>query len=635
MGDGVVVSDENGRFILHNPAAERIAGVGGPDLPPEEWSRHYGAFLPDAVTPHPSDQLPLLRAMRGESVDDAAMFIRNKAQPAGAYLSVTARPLRDQEGRLRGGVLVFRDVTEQKRAADELAESEHRFREMLENVRLASVMMNERGSIIFCNDFFLRLTGWRREEVIGRDWFDSFLPSDEAERMRPEFGRWMSHGSPPGHDEHPIVTREHGQRLIAWSHTPLRDRGGQIIGLTCLGEDITERRRLQEEALKRGRLESLGVLAGGIAHDFNNILTAVLGNILLVKSGGNLDATTRHRLEESEQACLRARHLTQQILTFSRGGEPIKRVVVLEDLIRAAAASVLQGARARCDFKFAAGLWPVEADPGQLQQAVANIIANARQAMPTGGVIQIAAENLSPSAGPDAATDRASVPQVRITVRDEGPGVSAENLPKIFDPYFTTRREGGGLGLSIAYSVVTRHGGHISGSSPPGSGALITILLPAAGGASAAEPPVAEAPAAKTPAAEPAVAPEQARILVMDDEQVIREVTGGMLEHLGYRPSFAPDGAAAIAMFHRARDEGRPFAAVIFDLTVPGGIGGAEAIRALRALDPSVRAIVASGYSHDPVMADHRAHGFDALLSKPFGIEDLKEALRGLPRSPR
>jgi CheY-like chemotaxis protein len=381
--------------------------------------------------------------------------------------------------------------------------------------------------------------------------------------------------------------------------------------------------------LKTSKLESVGVLAGGIAHDFNNVLTAILGNVLLARMDLRPEEPAERRLAEAEKACLRAKDLTQQLLTFARGGEPVRKTTSIGDLVREAVSLALRGSNARCEFALPGDLWPVDVDPGQMAQVLNNLVINAQQAMPQGGVIRIRAANV-----PDGHTDRRHShapqpgPHVRISVEDHGVGIPEENLAKVFDPYFTTKEQGSGLGLAIAYSVVTKHGGRIAVESRVGIGTTFLIDLPASSPRRAEARPAATEPQAREEAAASAAAGrERARILVMDDEAPVKEVLGAMLDRFGYEPEFARDGAEALAMYRAARDSGRPFDAVILDLTIPGGMGGKDTIHKLLEIDPQVRAIVASGYSDDPVMADFRRYGFRGVVPKPFRFEDLRAIL--------
>ncbi|HTX65199.1 MAG TPA: ATP-binding protein [Opitutaceae bacterium] len=379
---------------------------------------------------------------------------------------------------------------------------------------------------------------------------------------------------------------------------------------------LEQQARLEAEVQRAARLESLGVLAGGIAHDFNNVLTVVMGNVSLAQLDGQAAASAGPFLREIERAAHRARDLTQQLLTFAKGGQPLRVPLDLAAVVREAAASVATSPDLRIDYAFAAGLWPATADKDQVVQAVRNILRNAAEAMPRGGPVRIALANdeLAGGTAPPLPAGR----YVRLAVTDAGVGIKPEVLPQIFDPYFSTKRTGRGMGLATVYSIVKRHLGHIAVESVPDRGTTVTLWLPAA------ETP---APARVTPAlptALPQPAPA-ARVLLMDDEESIRRVGAQLLERMGLVVSVASDGGDALRQFTAARDRAQPFDLLILDLTVPGGMGGKQTIAAIRELDPRVPAIVSSGYSDDPVMAEFRAHGFQGVVPKPYDASTLAE----------
>ncbi|HEX9022924.1 MAG TPA: ATP-binding protein [Geobacteraceae bacterium] len=384
-----------------------------------------------------------------------------------------------------------------------------------------------------------------------------------------------------------------------------------------LCHEILERKRIEDELLRAQKLESLGVFAGGIAHDFNNILTAILGNLSFARMQLSSN-TIAKRLEECEKATVRASELTRQLLTFAKGGEPAKRLIAPAPLIREATSLVLRGLNSVCDVRVEEELWCMEADEGQLSQALHNLLINAAQSMCDGGRIRITAENESLTAGNPHLLPPG--PYLRISVADHGCGIPEENLIRIFDPYFTTKTHGSGLGLASVYSIVKRHGGTVGVTSTVGMGSCFTIYLPAAPG----KRPEAAA-ARKSAAPDPG-----GRILVMDDEDFIREIAAEILHYRGYDVESSPDGREAVERFRRAREHNNPFAAVILDLTVPGGMGGKEAARLLRDIDPSIVLLVSSGYCNDPVLADYRQYGFDGAICKPFDADTLVEELANL-----
>jgi signal transduction histidine kinase/ActR/RegA family two-component response regulator len=381
-----------------------------------------------------------------------------------------------------------------------------------------------------------------------------------------------------------------------------------------LRAEIEQRKLAEDELLRARKLESLGVLAGGIAHDFNNFLTIVQGNAALAKlkleSGDPVDDT----LEQIASACQRAASLASQLLTFGKGGAPVRRLVSTSRLIEEAVGLARAGANVSIDVAIEDNLWSAEVDASQISHALHNILLNARQAMPEGGLIEVRGENLiaeadSPLLSPGQ--------YVRIAVRDYGCGIPSDTLPRVFDPYFTTKQNGAGLGLAAAYSIVAKHQGQITVQSKLGEGTTFCVYLPAS---------------ERSPSAEPQTSRKlhsgSGRVLVMDDEESLRGLVTRVLEQLGYQVESANDGAGAIALYEAARASGRGFDAVLLDLTVPGGMGGVDAAAKLREIDPSVPLIVSSGYSEAPILSEFQTHGFDAVLRKPWTPAELSEVVK-------
>jgi signal transduction histidine kinase len=359
----------------------------------------------------------------------------------------------------------------------------------------------------------------------------------------------------------------------------------------ALLEQMAERQRMEEELLKARKIESVGVLAAGIAHDFNNLLTGILGYVSLAKVVARPNANVIAYLTEAEQACQRATALTQQLLTFAKGGAPVRHTVSMVELLKESVGFALRGANVRSDLQIAANLWPVDVDAGQINQVIHNIVLNAVQAMPGGGTIQVWADNVVLEAGVPFPLPEGR--HVKITVQDYGCGIPKEVLSNIFDPYFTTKAEGSGLGLTTAYAIATKHDGYITVASEVGVGTTVVIYLPASQQAMASAQTHPHTPLSGS-----------GRILVMDDEEMIRDLLRQLLERLGYTVECVQDGAEAVAVYQRAQTAGQPFAAVILDYTIPGGMGGLETLTRLRAIDPQVTALISSGYANNPVMAD-------------------------------
>jgi PAS domain S-box-containing protein len=394
---------------------------------------------------------------------------------------------------------------------------------------------------------------------------------------------------------------------------PIFDETGKVSLVVEHIRDITEHKKLEEEILKSQKLESLGVLAGGIAHDFNNLLTSVLGNISLSRLLAVENERLTRRLDDAEKATLRAGDLTRQLLTFSRGGAPVKKVVSIKQIVLDSVSFALRGSNVRCDFHLPDNLLSVEADPSQISQVVNNLIINADQSMPDGGVISVGAENAR--IGEEELPTLPAGSYVKLSVRDGGCGIAEENMDKIFDPYFTTKPKGTGLGLATVYSIIRKHEGLITVDSIVGKGSTFHIYLPAL-----------ESEAAPTDSPTRHAMKGTGRILVMDDEEVIREVACEILRHLGYEVESCSCGKEAVRIYESAMAVA-PFSAVLMDLTIPGGMGGKETMSQLLRIDPEVKGIVSSGYSNDPILANHSEYGFRGVVMKPYDIVELGNAL--------
>ncbi len=388
----------------------------------------------------------------------------------------------------------------------------------------------------------------------------------------------------------------------------------QLLSFWWLKRDISEKKRDEEERLKGHKLESLGILAGGIAHDFNNLLTAMLGNLSLLARSPRLGNKEVERVDAALKACSRAQQLTLQLLTFSKGGTPIKKTASIGDLLKDAVEFTLRGSKVRSEYAIPRNIWNLDVDEGQIHQVINNLVINAVQAMPDGGVIRVGASNVRVSHGPG--NPLPSGRYVRISIRDNGVGIPEENLKKIFDPYFTTKQQGSGLGLATSYSVIRKHGGLMTVRSKVGRGSTFSLYLPASEGTVDSMTTTKRTCVAGT-----------ARILLMDDDEIIRDMANEMLTELGYEVAVCRDGAEAVAAYENAHGSRTPFDVVIMDLTVPGGMGGTVALQKMLMIDPKVKAVVSSGYSNDPVMGDFSQYGFVAVLPKPYGAEDVGSLL--------
>lgn len=513
-------------------------------------------------------------------------------------------------------VLLRRELATYRATTDNLRRAGQELRDLLDAIPVG-VALTDGTTIEYINVNFTERFGYTLDEIpTDEQWF--LLAYPDAHYREPMVGAWqreLQQARASGGTIKPFEVRiqcKNGDLCQAIANT-------QLIGsrIVIIFTDITERERLRHELVKMQKLESIGMLAGGMAHDFNNILTGITGNLSFAQVLLDPAHPAAKPLIAAEQAASRATELTGQLLTFARGGEPVKRVMALDALLTESLRLLPRDSPVQGEVAIAADLRCVEADRSQLSQVLTNVIANALQAMPDGGLLRLSADNLHLDAS------HPTLPPgnyVRVQLRDNGTGMPPQVLERIFEPYFTTREDGGGLGLATAYSIISRHGGTLTAASTVGEGSLFTILLPATDVALAVEAEIAAV-------TERAPHPGTPRILVMDDEVAIRDIASAMLEYLGYAVESCDDGSEAVRRYGLARVDGRPFAAVIMDLTVPGGLGGREAAGQILAIDPRAALIVSSGYSHDPVLADYAAHGFKGVLAKPYKVADLQRVL--------
>ena len=489
---------------------------------------------------------------------------------------------------------------------------------MLKSIGDGVIATDTDGTVMLLNKVAEELTGWSSHDAVGRKLDEVFSIIDEQTggpcispvenvlkgKTVNLSGRII------------LVNRDGTERLIADSAAPIRDRDSRIAGAIIVFRDVTEKRKLEAEILKNQKLESLGLFAGGIAHDFNNLLTGILGNVSLAKMYAKSEHRVTEKLDEAEKASLRARDLTQQLLTFSKGGSPVKKAAFVTDLIRDSVNFVLSGSNIKSSFNIPDNIRTVEVDEGQFSQVINNLTINAIQAMPEGGTITITVENIYLE--PQSRFPLPAGMYVKISLRDEGTGIPADKLANIFDPFYTTKPEGNGLGLTTSYSIIRKHDGHIECESKPGKGSTFHIYLPASN-RQVIPKQEHEGPGDR--------APGKGRILLMDDEDMILKVGVDILTYLGYEVLTAHDGKEFLKIFRAAKKEGNPFYAVIMDLTIPGGMGGRETISKLLKIDPHVKAVVSSGYSNDPILGDFRKYGFSGAVTKPYRVEELENIM--------
>ncbi len=501
-------------------------------------------------------------------------------------------------------------LTERKQMLETIRESEERYRRLFEsNPHPMWVFDIESLAFLAVNEAAIRHYGYSREEFLSMTLKD-IRPDEDVRQFIAASEEFGLEGIQSGVSRH---RRKDGTiiHIEVVSHPIVF---GQRKARFSLITDITRRKKIEDELLKTQRLESLGTLAGGLAHEFNNLLTGIMGNIALVKLDLPEGKEAHERLTDAERTTEKARSLARQLLTFAQGGAPVKKLLSIGELVRTTGTFALHGSKNKADISVPDDLWATEADESQISQVITNLVNNADQAMPEGGIIRVTCRNVTIEA--QRGLPLAPGKFVMISIADEGSGIPRAHINRIFDPYFTTKDKNSGLGLATAYSIVKRHNGHITVESGPGAGSTFTVYLPSTGMIYRSQPE-----------ASVTVKSGSGRILIMDDEDIILDVAGRILTRLGYQVAFAKNGAEAITRYSQARSTGNPFDLVIMDLTVPGGMGGKEAVKKIREIDPSAKAIVSSGYCNDPVLAHYSDYGFNGIVSKPYSIKILSDTV--------
>jgi PAS domain S-box-containing protein len=613
--DGMITVDDNGMISSINPAAEKMFGYTAADLHGYKFSK-----LVPKLNLNGNDESkavnctwPLMTKRTGTTTLGLARTKNMVTFPVEISLSQM-----EIEGRVMF-VAMVRDVTEQKRFEKEIAAEKESLAVTLRSIGDGVITTDVQGNILMLNPEAERLTGWTSADAAGKPLKTVFkVTLDPAAQARAQRSGYRNEAqsillSLP--ETANLTSRDGTEYVIEEVASPMRGNNDEVAGVVLVFRDITERQRNEAERRKAETLEQLGLLAGGIAHDFNNLLTAIIGNISLASLLLPPDDELATRLVDAKNASMRARDLAQQLLTFARGGAPIKKTASIGKLIQDTVSFSLRGSHSRSEFNFGADLWPAEIDPGQISQVIGNLVVNADQAMPNGGTLRVSCDNFSynPSNMP-VIPDLAPGDYIRIAIRDEGVGIPSEYLKRIFDPYFTTKPKGTGLGLATTYSIVKNHNGLITVESELHQGSIFTLYLPAALNQ---ELPVEQVGPVNTPIT------GSGRVLVVDDEEAIRALVDFTLAHLGYEVSGAATALEGVNLYREKLEAGQRFDAVILDLTLPGGMGGKEALKRLLEIDPTVNAIVSSGYATDATMSRYQDFGFRGVIAKPYEAAEL------------
>ncbi len=609
ISDLILIIDKNGINVWSSPAVRQY-GI----EPEDSIGRTFDEFV------HPDD-LKKIRKIWDEAIANPGKAYTSDHRATGTpekpetwmYQHNTIVYLPDTPG-IDGAVVVSRNVTEQKLAEEALRESEVRFKKMIEQSPLPMVITDQNKDITFINNKFTELFGYTLDDVsTAEEWWVNAYP-DLKYRTKVQ-NSWMA----------AIEKAERNKTNIemqVWDIT-IKDRTKRTseFNMVSLGEfsliimnDVTERKKNSLQLQQIQKLEAIGTLAGGIAHDFNNMLGVIIGNISYSLSQLSQDNELFEVLSDVQEGAKQAQTLTQQLLTFSKGGEPVKKTADINKLIKESAQFIVRGANVRCEFELSENLFMVEVDLGQINQVISNLVINANQAMPHGGFIHIKTENTKIET-----EDNIPLPDgqyIKIVIVDQGIGISEKQLSNIFDPFFTTKQKGSGLGLSTVYSIIQKHNGHITVYSELEKGTVFHIYIPAS-----------LKDAEKTEIKLDNAHQGHGKILIMDDQESIMKMVGRILNQMGYETTFAIDGSQAVEMYKEAQSSEKSFDLVILDLTVPGGMGGLKTVTELLIIDPNVKAIVSSGYSNDPIMSNYEDYGFCGVVPKPYTKAQLAELL--------
>jgi PAS domain S-box-containing protein len=603
--DGLFDWNLRDNSIYYSPAWKALLGYGETELP--------DTFSVWQTLTHPDD-VPLAFGILKEVLEGKRhrfeIELRMKHKD-GHWVDILVRAniLADEHRQPLRMIGTHVDISQRKKMERQLLEAKQQADRFLNLAGVLFIGLDHRGEINLANETATEVLGLSRDQLLGLNWFEAFIPERERASTRAAFASLMSGETSQVEEfENHVVTSSGEERLISWKNTFIRNSSGTITGILGSGMDITEKRRMETRLLQTQKMEAIQTLAGGIAHDFNNLLGIIAGNASGMQDPQTPQDPRQSMLQDILVGVEQAQALTRQLLTFAKGGQPVKSPCDLNELLRKTTQLTLSGSRCHWRFQTLEEVLPCLLDPHQMGQVISNLLINAMQSMPEGGFIGISSGRV---------VKGGESPMAYFTIEDQGHGIPEELMHRVMEPFFSTKPQGSGLGLASAFAIVQGHQGHLELKSHPDMGTQAIVTVPMSPNVLLAEPPPDQ--------------PMEAgcgRILLMDDQEAILRMTSRLLGTLGYEVQGVADGDAAVAACRDAEQAQKPFHAAILDLTIPGGKGGLEVLPLLKAITPQLQAIVSSGYSEDPVMAQFKEFGFAAIAPKPYTKRQLAQALK-------
>jgi len=617
--DGVVTVDSSRRVLDWNPGAQIIFGYSSDEAKGrnfEDLIRH-----PDVKQEVYNNTNQILSGQIVKPMES----VRYRKDGNSVHVRISVAPI-IIDGVVKGAVILYTDISERKKAEEDLNKSEQNYRDIVEQTSDLITKVNKKGRITFVNHMSQEIFGLSPHECVGMSAFDFVHPSDKKYTQK-WFNDMVAMQKVKGKIENRQVGKNGKSHNMLWTCNLLYDSSGNIIEINGTAKDITERKKLQEDTLKARKLESLGEMAGGIAHDFNNLLYMITGNISLAQDDLNPETRTSEALKNAEEACFKAKNLTAKLITFSKGGAPVKKIASIKELLKASVGSALKESDIKTEISIVDNVRKANIDENQIKHVIHNIVVNAKESMDNKGQLKATCENIDI----DKDNQRLSHGKyIKITVKDQGCGIPEEILKKIFDPYFSTKeighKKGQGLGLGVSHSIVEKHNGLITVESDLKKGSIFSIYLPAMKLSKTENSSVSKEKTISQKPLNQSITGKN-KILVMDDEEMIRNLMSRFLNKLGYDVETCTEGGKAVEIYKNAMESKKPFNIAILDLTNKSGMGGQETMKRLLEIDPAVKGIIITGYSSDSVVENYKAYGFSGILQKPSTTEALQKVI--------